>query len=224
MNKRIYIQCNQAEREWKPAMPPARLQMLLLNLNPKDTEHSLILTKEVDGLCDLVMKAPGNPECALVISELTEIQARCFAISYLENREAMVQLTTAIDAGDTPAVEKAIELMTTTPELDTNGRQMFPEWLRSNYHADPECFKKAADNLTTHKLSAGSGIKIIISDHAFFADSSRADIILSATDKKQEKPVVSDADILLHTAIKGGMIVLGTAAVLALGRKLLRKL
>ncbi len=185
--------------EWSRSIPPADLQMQLPQLNEGADIPSLILSKEIDGSCQLVMRIPGKEGCALAINELTETQARAFVASCLKKNTALETLAKAVDTtGEVynvnwPEVEQAVTELLNATKVAPDALPMFPEWVQENYHTTPDCFNMVAECLKTRRFSAGSGTKIIIADHAVFTDSDRADIILSATatGKSQASPNMS---------------------------------
>lgn len=214
MNIWIHAYGTHQQPEWTRSKPPVDLQMLLPQLGVAGKAPSLILTKEIDGSCQLIMQVPGKEGCVIAINEFTETQARAFVASCLEQHAALEQLANAVDTSDEvysvnwPAAEQAVTELTNATEVDKDAQPMFPEWVRENYRASPACFNMVAECLKARRFSAGSGTKIIIADHASFTDSSRADIILSATATGRRQ--------VSYTALPGaGILMVGAMAVLA---------
>lgn len=214
MNIWIHAYGTHQQPEWTRSKPPVDLQMLLPQLGAEGNVPSLILTKEIDGSCQLIMQVPGKEGCVIAINEFTETQARAFVASCLEQHAALKQLANAVDTtGEVysvnwTAAEQAVTELVNASEVDKEAQPMFPEWVRENYRASPDCFNMVAECLKTRRFSAGSGTKIIIADHAVFTDSDRADIILSATATGRRQAS--------HTALPGvGILMVGAVAVLA---------
>lgn len=219
MNIWIHAYGTHQHPEWTRSKPPVDLQMLLPQLGAKGNAPSLILTKEIDGSCQIIMQVPGKEGCVIAINEFTETQARAFVASCLKQHAALEQLANAIDTTDEvysvnwTAAEQAVTELTNATEVDKDAQPMFPEWVRENYRTTPDCFNMVAECLKARRFSAGSGTKIIIADHAVFTDSDRADIILSATatGKRQASNTALPGAGILMVGV-GALAVLSAAA------------
>ncbi len=211
--------------EWFNGNPPTDTQMLLPQLRLEGGKHSLILTKEIDGSCQLIMGVPGKAGSVLAINELTEGQARRFLVSLLEQNLVFEEFSQAIDTTgeealvDCKAVEQVVAKLVDSSEVDDDAQPMFPEWIRENYQTTPDAFKAAAECLRTRRFSVGSGTKIIIADHASFKDSSRADIILSAISVRQDYKVGVIEGVLMRR-----LSIVGLGLIAAVGFIAIRKI
>lgn len=228
MNIWIHAYGTHQQPEWTRSKPPVDLQMLLTQLGTEGNAPSLILTKEIDGSCQLIMQVPGKEGCVIAINEFTETQARAFVASCLEQHAALEQLANAVDTSDEvysvnwAAAEQAVTELVNASEVDKEAQPMFPEWYRGNFRQAPECMNKAAECLRTRRLSAGSGIKVIVADDADFADESRADIILSGT-AQVSKAADPDAEWRMALLVRAGLAVLGAVCAYVLVRHARRK-
>lgn len=184
-------------------------QMLALRLHGKDTEHSLLLAQDLFASCRLVMRLPGKMDCILAVEELTEQKGRSLVVSYLENRAAFIDIATAIseEVIDWSRVTAAIEAMTELSGVEAKVPPMSPAYLYGNYVSNPACLQRAVEFLRTRRLSVGEGVKVVISDHAYFNKGGQENIMISATARTEEPRGV---DML--TVAKGA---LATTAALA---------
>lgn len=213
MNTWILPICDSAPSEWAPAQPPTKLHML--RLDEKGSAYSFIISKEATGTCMLKLQLVG---LQVALNELSDRQARSLAIACLLQAPELG----ALNAGSSQAeVARTMAQLADAPGVES-GMAMFPEWYRGNFRQNPECMNKAAECLRTRRLSAGSGIKVIVADDADFADESRADIILSGT-AQVSKAADPDAEWRKALLIRAGLAVLGAVCAYGLVRHALRK-
>lgn len=205
--------CDAAPSEWAPAQPPTKLHTL--RLDKKDSAYSFIISKEATGTCMLKLQLAG---LQVALNELSDQQARSLAIACLLQASELG----ALNAGSSQAeVARTMAQLADAPGVES-GMAMFPEWYRGNFRQNPECMNKAAECLRTRRLSAGSGIKVIVADDADFADESRADIILSGT-AQVSKAADPDAEWRKALLIRAGLAVLGAVCAYGLVRLARRK-
>ena len=213
MNIWIYPTCNEASSEWLPSLPPSKLQ--ILRPDAKADPYSFTICKESMGTCLFKLQLP---DLQMAVSELTERQARSLGIACLTRASAWGALRATSTLED---VSLVLEQLADEPGLES-GAAMFPEWFRANYRTTPECMKKAAECLRSRRLSAGSGIKVVVAGDADFADESRADIILSGTSQVRKS---ADADLELRKALlaRAGIILLGAVCAFGMVKLVSRK-
>ena len=188
---------------WSPTPLPANLQQL--RLAPTTSAYSFIISKETDGTCLLKLQLPG---IQLALSNLTELQARGLGIACLHQEP---KLATCSQSSRAEEMKTILEQLADSTALES-GAAMFPDWFRGNYNSDPGCREKAAEWLRTRRLSAGDGIKLIASDDADLSDKSRADIILSGSEKV-ENTAEQEADLRRAELLRlGTKVLIATAA------------
>lgn len=207
----IWIQLSQKGQApaWVTGQPSHRVQMQLPQLMGTEPQNRFILRKGADGFCTLLLQQAENG-LSLVIDSLSESQARAFAAAYLEQSTKVSSLLTLemnapgyMAEHDMQALRDVLEQIINQP-VETGRNSMLPEWFRGNYSTDPACRARAAEYLRQYRLSAGPGVKVIIEDQASEADSSRADIILSACYAPRHK-VDSAQEISKAIAIRLGV-------------------
>lgn len=213
MNTWILPICDAATSKWAPAQPPMKLH--LLRLNETTGAYSFIISKEATGTCMLKLQLPG---LQVALNELSDRQARSLAIACLLQAPELG----ALNAGSSHTeVVHTMEQLADAPGVES-GMAMFPEWYRGNFRQNPECMSKAAECLRTRRLSAGSGIKVMVTDDADFADVSRADIILSAS-PQSKAAAAHDVEWRKALPICAGVVALGAVCAYGLVRHARRK-
>ena len=199
---------------WSPTPLPANLQQL--RLDPATSAYSFIISKEIDGTCLLKLQLPG---IQLALSNLTELQARRLGIACLLQESALASCSQSPLEAE---VKNILEALAEVPALESD-TAMFPNWFRGNFSSAPDCREKAAEWLRTRRLSAGDGIKVIVSDDADLSDKSRADIILTGTTTEETSTAAQKADLQRAELLRIGTKVLLAAAAACCVAWLVRK-
>lgn len=202
MNIWIRTTTDSGASDWMPKPPPFQLEMLRQDSLKKPFEF--VLNKEATGTCQLKLQMNG---LLLAVNELTDEQARSLAIACLKRNEEWTRLNPDSTLEEIGSVVKSLAASPGMKSQDT----MFPRWYRGNYSQDSTSLAKAAEHLQNRRLSAGSGLKVIITEHANLEDESEADIILSATGAVRPSPGTPTAPQPPGQAIRLGLIILVAA-------------
>ncbi len=202
MNIWIRTTTDSGASDWMPKPPPFQLEMLRQDSLKKPFEF--VLDKEATGACQLKLKLNG---LLLAVNELTDEQARSLAIACLKRNKEWTRLNPDSTLEEIESVVKSLAASPGMKSQDT----MFPRWYRGNYSQDSTSLAKAAEHLQNLRLSAGSGLKVIVTEYANLEDESEADIILSATGTVRPLPGTPPAPQLPGQAIRLGLIILAAA-------------
>lgn len=202
MNIWIRTTTDSGASDWMPKPPPFKLAMLRQDSLKKPFEF--VLDKEATGTCQLKLQLNG---LLLAVNELTDEQARSLAIACLKRNEEWIRLNPDSTLEEIESVVKSLAASPGMKSQDT----MFPRWYRGNYSQDSSSLAKAAEHLQNLRLSAGSGLKVIITEHANLKDESEADIILSATGAVRPLPGTPPTPQLPDQTIRFGLMILAAA-------------
>lgn len=199
MNIWIRTTTDSGTSDWMPKIPPFQLEMLRQDSLKKPYEF--VLDKEATGTCQLKLQLNG---LLLAVNALTDEQARSLAIACLKRSPEW----SSLNADSTlEEIEKVVKSLADSPGVEFQDT-MFPRWYRGNYSQDSTSLAKAAEHLQNLRLSAGSGLKVIVTEHADFADESEADIILSAVGTVRPLPPAPQPPV---KPIRLGLIILAAA-------------
>lgn len=202
MNIWIRTTTDSGASDWMPKPPPFQLEMLRQDSLKKPFEF--VLDKEATGTCQLKLQLDG---LLLAVNELTDEQARSLAIACLKRSPEW----SSLNADSTlEEIEKIVKSLADSPGMKSQDT-MFPRWYRGNYSQDSTSLAKAAEHLQNLRLSAGSGLKVIVTEYANLEDESEADIILSATGTVRPLPGPQPGPQLPGQAIRLGLIILAAA-------------
>lgn len=202
MNIWIRTTTDSGASDWMPKPPPFQLEMLRQDSLKKPFEF--VLDKEATGTCQLKLQLNG---LQLAVNELTDEQARRLAINCLRRTPEWNSLTPDSTLEE---IEDVVKRQADSPEVKSQ-ETMFPRWYRGNYSQDSTSLAKAAEHLQNRRLSAGSGLKVIMTEQANLEDESEADIILSATGTVRPLPGPQPGPQLPGQAIRLGLIILAAA-------------
>lgn len=202
MNIWIRTTTDSGASDWMPKPPPFQLEMLRQDSLKKPFEF--VLDKEATGACQLKLQLDG---LLLAVNELTDEQARSLAIACLKRNEEWTRLNPDSNLEE---IESVVKSLAASPGLKSQD-PMFPRWYRGNYSQDSTTLAKAAEHLQNLRLSAGSGLKVIVTEYANLEDESEADIILSATGTVRPLPGPQSAPQPPGQAIRLGLIILAAA-------------
>ena len=202
MNIWIRTTTDSGASDWMPKPPPFQLEMLRQDSLKKPFEF--VLDKEATGTCQLKLQLNG---LLLAVNELTDEQSRSLAIACLKRAPEW----SSLNADSTlEEIEKIVKSLADSPGMKSQDT-MFPRWYRGNYSQDSTSLAKAAEHLQNLRLSAGSGLKVIVTEYANLEDESEADIILSATGTVRPLPGPQPGPQLPGQAIRLGLIILAAA-------------